>query len=101
MMNKFATMAVVAVSAAGFASAALAGPKLSSETYIPGVQAGTPVSQYDPAMQGPKVSSETHIAATPFVPAVTPQPATTAQRYVLQQGYDPHGIWRSHWMAVQ
>ena len=102
MMNKFVAATVAVITAGAFASAAMAdGPKLSSENSIPAVQVGVPVSPYDPMTQGPKVSSENRIAPTHFATVAAAQPATTALRYVWQEGYDPHGKWRGHWVVAR
>ena len=104
-MNKSAAAAIAAIAAiaaSGFASAVMAqGPKASPGNSIPAVEPGTPFSQYDAAMQGPKVSSGTRIVSTHFTPAAAAQPATTAQRYVRQEGYEAHGKWRGRWVLTQ
>jgi hypothetical protein len=103
MTNKLVAAAVAVFAAGGFAASAMAteGPRPSSENFIAPAAADVPVDAYGPSRLGPKVSSENYIAPAGHGIVAAAEPATGAQHWVYQQGYDPHGKWRGHWMLVR
>ena len=82
MKNFLFAGAAALLTAAIVAPAMAEGPRASSENHWPGMQTGEPAPQY---------------AVAP-VPQYT---AGSAPHYVLEQGYDHGGKWRSHWALVQ